>query len=747
MPVKATYNGFTLLGLKSTVISITSGVNPSYIEIDVDPADAEILLKQKLSSTSPGELRIDDGSGGTKTGIYKPLFVLHELPSEYKEVSRLLLADHRWIWPRLFVTINANIRRRIGNKRLTSPTEVEEIQQTVEEIGYAKWSKNGEKLYTAKDILREILKQIADYMQKNFSMTFSYSFETDDIDWDKYPVQDVEINDPANEAITRIFDIVPDIGITLNTDGDVFIYSKRNRAPEKEVIDATIDREIYGAGFIKRCSMARLRPKEVHVYFEREVELRIDAQEGDTTFSRGFRTMDNVAPIPDFQLTVTGQVLCNGTYVRFPVLLDAFGDFPGQFRKLTVRDVQICSVPFNDLWTFANMHGEMEPDVDWGGRISAIERNYRTLYRVDPALTDRIKQYRPYRLGNIDPTTGTRGGATVYSNYSRYASNRSKIKDYKSGNQEGNLCMNYIGYPASGKLADFGKPSAPAKLVIEDNDQGILRLDFQNDVNKMHIMTFPSCIELDGQNTPVGSLPTKPAACLDVTQRSSPLGFNMLFDVDVQAFPKLTTYDKKAVILTTIPAAPNNKFRFQKVVIKPDRVKKYLENMGDQLENCQGPIVEVYVGGNVTTAQVVWTDTDECVELIEKLYGFNNDGPPIDQEGADTLSQQLIAAGLLINAGKPGETSAPNDLPALQGVAEAYAAVVYASYADKDIGRAQIPMAPNLNIRGYLDEITHALDARGVITTTVNAPESAPKISANSLLDRNARRVINKLAF
>src|SRR5574343_1753878 len=675
--LRASFGGKSIVGSRTIQINLTQGTRPVMIDIDLLPADAKALR----DFTGPYTLEVECGS---KTSRFKDWYILHDIPAEYKEISRFIIADRRWLWDRKLIIRSYNMHRRVGGKSLPNPSQQPELRQVEAVVEYHPWSLNPKtsKPWTIREILTDITDEITEYEASFSGAGVKFAIELDPIDESRFPIENLELNDNAGDALARVLGIIPEAGVTVLADGTPVIFNRPSNY-ENDLAKAVSGREIYGTGLLQTCDLRLVRPKEIHVFFEREVEVRLDAMELGPTVTTARdpegRWMENVLPNPDWTLN-TSPPIPQGVWVEFGQALGAFGTVSGLRRPLELRDIQICMVPFIDFWSTVELNGNREPNRDWGSRISAIQRHYRRTWRINEKWKSKVRAIKPYRIGTINTTTGTRAPALCYSDYCRVGSQRSKLKNFDNGLDDGALFMNYsvsdgVEWKVTDKITDKFHP-APATVNVIDQDQGIIDINYLNDIYKVHDITLPSMIELDGSNTKPGVYP-KTAASANLTGRETSIGFNVLFEN--MKLPKLTTEYHAAVILTVSPAAPNDSKRLQKVVVKPEEIIPLLPAymIPDLVSNSKGPILEIYVGANVAQALVAWVEDDTCPSIIDALLNAK-----FSTDVSQTMENYIVNMGDANNARAPG----------IRGVSYVYAAAAWAMYANRVIGQTKIRM-------------------------------------------------------
>jgi hypothetical protein len=161
------------------------------------------------------------------------------------------------------------------------------------------------------------------------------------------------------------------------------------------------------------------------------------------------------------------------------------------------------------------------------------------------------------------------------------------------GGVEAQYARNYSCYTDGDTLGALNTP-APAVVSVVDEDQGIIRADFQIDVIRLSDMVLPGNIE-DA---------TIPTAEIDKAGRSfRPLTFDSVIrGSESDHIPRLKSEYAIAFILTAVPGAPNNNTQLQSVPISPEDVSDIVPNIGP----CSGPEWNIRIGSNIETARFAW---------------------------------------------------------------------------------------------------------------------------------------------
>lgn len=718
----ATLGGKALLGSSAVQWVYQEGTKPVIDTFDMVPSDA-----LQVATPAPVELRIVPLLGNPV--VVKNLSVLNVAPGDSPFISKVTVADRRWRWSLFHLVRRFNIRRHIGVKRIIANDQIAVNFDRAPQVAYWEWSKNPttKQPWTARDALEDVLKAIQDKEKKAGLTTFTYVIdERIGAKLRNLPFEEVVLDDSADQALDRLLHYFPETRLRIDRDGNVVIFSKASGG-EDEVIKAMLP-EIQERGHVDLVKNNLIRPKEIHVLFTREVELRFDFLEtsGTTVTDMGNeRLMENVAPIPDYQLTVSGRVLPQGTYEEMTALFNAWGNLPlvGGSVPLTHLLVQRAFVPQMDLWAAMGMAGDL-PDErgdlkNWTGRIAAIQNNYRRTFRLNRLWMDRILSMRAYRLSTIDPQSGQRGPATAHGDYSVMYTQRSIWRNSAQGKPL-DYCINHSAYPTgSGTIPplDSTSEASPAIVSIPDHDQGIIHVDYVIDPNRVYEMILPSQIV-------AGSMPTA-----NIAQRAR----NISFDAIIRNTnpPRLSPSFKLAIVISVIPASPNTEQQLHKIVVKPDEISDLLPNVQRAaLNDCQGPPMEIRIGANVEVARVQWLDSRKAD--IEKIFGL-----PVGVKGDPDLT------GLVINEGTNKTDLATG--ASLNAIARAKAAAIYGSLVDRYEGTMTGHMNGKVDANGWIDQVIHRLEPSGDTVTSIAMAETPPQFDLMSFLDSNARQAILRL--
>ncbi len=741
----ATLGGFNLILADEGVSwTLTEGVQPSVGTFMMDPRDA--LAIDAVAGPVTLEIRPVQG----EPVIVQHLWVDNIEPGPNPYLSKVEVSDRRRFWVRSHVERRYNMRRNVGVKRLLANDAQLDINfDRAASIAYWYWSLNpeGGNKWVAFTMIQDVLSQVAQIEQAHWGQTFKAVL--DDRVGQKItnlPIEELTIVAPGDAAVMQAIAMLPEAGVTVDYDGTVIIFSKA-AGDEIQIVSALMP-EIWDQGHTDLVSNKHIRPKEVHVLFTREVEVRYDFVENALASNAtvtddplgDLRRMENVLPIPDYQLTVNNRVLPQGSWITFDQAFNAWDDLPliGITRKLDHDIIQRAFIPQMDLWSALGLVGtlpDQEGDIrNWVGRISMCQLHYRQTFRLNTRWTDRSLSIRAYRLATIDPQSGQRGPSMAYGDYCILPSQRARYRNIALGKPM-YYAMNKTAYPgerdANGDLVTNGINAldstalpGPGVVSILDADQGIVRVDYAMDQTRSYEMVLPSQMKLD-------QMPTA-----NITQRTRPIAFNQV--MEGQKPPRLSPSFKMCLIVTQVPASPNTNQNLHRLVVKPGDVSDLLPTTAQAgLGEAQGPIMEIRIGAGVEVARIRWSDNAQDIVRIEKIFGLTKVGKSIGEQVS--FSEEL--APLCLNVGSTSGKAGGS----LNEIAKAQAASIYASFADRYEGSFTAAMNGGVHLSGWTSSIEHRYNADGATVTKVVFPRTIPAMSLFSFLSMSERAVILKL--
>lgn len=728
----ATLAGFPLLNSSSVRWTLREGAEPNVETYDVDPKTAEQL--KKIDAKQP--LQLIYTINGVRLAISN-LWLMDVQPGSTPFILRARVADRRWFWKYGHIIRRFNMRRRIGFRAVQRQDQLG-LLDIPERVWYAAYSLQSDEppavpsadAWDSVAMLHEVIDAALDeefnYTGKRPAIRIDAEFKR------TLPVENLVVDDASNAAVRRALSYVPEAGIYPDpVSNEIVVYSKVS-GKEKEV-RASILPEKATDSHIDLVTNERTRPAKVRVLFTYEAEVRFDYREVGLATTATIasesdqRVCDNVLPSPDPSLSVrqandpSTYTVAQGTWITVDQAIRAYRNESIPNAVPLDHDViQKAFMPFMDLWSALDLVGSLQPDIDWSSRIAALQAHYRTTFRLPRRWVDRYLSVRPVRVGTIDQASGQRAPAAVYSDYSILGSQRSLFLD-AAGDNDLTYAINVQAFQET--INDDSRP-ASAMVSIPDADQGIFHVAYSVDPYRMYEMVLPSLI--DEGRIPNGNV-KKNLLVAD--------GHNIAFNavIEGQDPPKLSANHRLAVILTLVPASPNDERQLHAIEIKPDQVRDLLpDGMREGLSDAKGPTWTIRIGPGVETARVRWIDSRATD--IESIFGIGEAAPNIDD--------------LIINRGDPADVPGQNGLTggSLVAIAKAAAARIYASLADRFEGSASGTMNPNVRLAGWMDTVTWELMPNGNFNTRISLPDKGPELDMLSLLDASTRAIILRQA-
>jgi hypothetical protein len=217
-----------------------------------------------------------------------------------------------------------------------------------------------------------------------------------------------------------------------------------------------------------------------------------------------------------------------------------------------------------------------------------------------------------------------------------------------------------------------------------------------------------------------------------------------------------------AIIFTMIPAAPNDLRQLHKVTVKPEDVKELLPDaVKEGLFDAKGPEMYVRVGPQLTTARYAWMDTAHHAQIARNNFGIDTpskrktsvDSQDDEKPDRDEVEYEFKDDSLINqhNAGRdefvmPGtEYASALRGPAVDEIALAYAAKIYASFADKLSGTVDGLINSNVQVAGYIGSVSHQVNPHGAAYTSLSLAEPIPELDILSILDDGTRNLVMRL--
>lgn len=640
--------------------------------------------------------------GPRQTLEVERIYLLEIQPGDDPFTARIRLADRRWLWPKRWVATSFNVRLTTGDKFLAGEGRIENklIQP---DIAYARYSLRGEGVpWKATEALQFVIGQ----------MQTPVIFESLPPDVE---LQDVIVDDSGPGAIDRVLAYFPGADLYIDAKGNAVVYD-RFSGTEREVLDRLPPRQRDGA-WVEIVDRRATRPARVVVLFTVEAEVRFEHEEpldGATAQVEDEPVLSQVAPLPDVSLTIDGQDLARGTWVELSKLWAAWGAFgfydkPISFAEMRKHALKYGWAQFEHAW---GNNPTKAPNPVMMARAGVSANAWRRFLKIDKFWRQRLASIRPYRVSIINVETGAYAPAAVYCDWIRRPSYRGFAHPADQNTNQGWAVR---GYPPSGLLPDGHV--APVRVNVVDEDAGIISLTPQLDpygLSQAMVLGYP----VDGK------MPSQDVSMANRTGEEVYARWDRV---------RLEPSWKAAVLLTVVPAAPNDIRRFYAVEVGP-------QDMTTDPGPCQGPTVYVRVFPGVLTARFWWAD-----DRAEAIKGaIKGEGQPVGgSAGIDAVLEEQDGELEIVTRG-----TWPSDLlvnaDQVRDVALATAARIYDTLRDRPLGGGTVDMRPGLMPTGTISGVRHSM-VGGEMVSSLGFPAVTQPADIWRYLNASTRKAIMRV--
>lgn len=728
---------------------IQAGTTP-YITTFTVTNDRWQVLKGKIGK--PLNLEIVDGRG-IKTTI-RDLYILHAVPGDGPKRTTFLVADKRWKWSYGLIARDYNIPRKSGDRTAKNRVPVEN-QVVIDLYDYKPYSLKEGKVWKAKEAVEDILELIDKETRSGGETEMKFVIESWPIQNEgndgSLTLQGVVLRDSPDAALARLLSYIPGAEVYVDIDGFTRVFDgtdiKRAEQHFKDLPPITWDGE--KPEFIDR---KKVRPKAINIHYQREVEVLLEYEDdlGSQTSADPVRDepyLENVIPTVDEETTVTeydpvtGQTVTKedvppGTWVTLRAWLTAMD---------AVKPVGAMDWTFDTIkafWMTGDLESMLGGSSDRGikdlasqanvaSRVQALRQHFRQTFRLNRRYMDRVRDIQAYRVAMIDPVTAARAPAAVWGQYCIIPSRKGRMakrREVEDGYAAQNIdALDGLGSGFKNNVIQFA--SGPAMVSMVDRDQGIFRVEYSVGPYGMRNSILPSFL-VDSTNQPTG--PTRDLA----QQDRAPMGYGMRVSGGSNGiFLKGSTEFK--VLLTLIPAAPNNKKQFHVETVKAEDIKEvFREEFG--IKDGEGPELDVFIPPGEVTARFAWVDDAQAKDTVGRLLGLNSDNPNeaglVDDPETKKVDESQMLGFQIANQGRE-----------IDQHKRAVAAELLARYADSVQGTVATTLPNNgLWLRGNMGGATiHVAGApSGKVNATHEFTGQQRPINAMAMLPDDVRQLV-----
>jgi hypothetical protein len=517
-------------------------------------------------------------------------------------------------------------------------------------------------------------------------------------------------------AIARALSNIPGASIYVNMDGQVVVFDATDVGSAKSLLAASGYASDVG-DYVRVVQQGRVRPREVWVYFAREVEMRFDFDEDAGAYaSNKYDTFcENVLPLPDpTTVMADGSTKTQGTWVTIREALAAWqkagqtGKHPYDLE--TVRKF-LLQGELAEIWG-ANSKGDVITDGSIIARAHAVEQHFRRTFRVNREYAQRIRSFCAHRVAILDTATGQRAPAMAWGQYCVIPTDKARVIVGRKDKTKQAAAYNVDTYPGrDNELAT--QAASPASVSVIDEQLGVLRIEYATGPYALQEAIIPSLVG-DSNGNPI--LPTRDLAKQDY----QPITFGSHVEATKPSKFLLSSF-KCAFVVTGQPAAPNNKRQFQLVKVSPKDVQTVAKGLG---HDARGPVQEVIVHpSDGVTARFGWKDTTKCRATVATLLGIG-DKP----QNAGIYSEAALPGFVYVN----GEDEIPAN-------AKAIAAEVWSQYLDAPEGSHVTHWNSDARLAGNASMVQHVIDPQGRATTRISFSEDRARLNRYAMLPESIR--------
>lgn len=679
--------GVPLVGFRLVGWAQTAGVQPYQRIFEVRDGDADaVLRKAKGGGAKGGPIDLVLGSNDDPE-TYKKLFVVSTQPGSRPGRKAILVSDRRIELQRKQIIRSYNLRRRTGETRLVGEGRIE-TRPLVFDVAYKPWTLKDGRPWTTKEILDDVLEALFDGDPPEILSNLRSS----------YQIQDFELHHRGDTALARVLSFFGDLTIRITPDGKPVVYDKRDKGELAMIKRA--GPPLTNTGYSALSDKSFWRPEKIVVLFERECELRFDAEPtsgGTSTTPRDGtsavepRVIENVISNPDREpLQVGSRRVGPTTWLTFPEWFGALptSNYPTPASAPEDLSDKVLRKHWAGTFTFLNhlygldQAGNRVPV--WLARIRAARRHWRQAYRISQEWMERIASVRAYRAAVLDEETGTRAPAAAYFDYLVKGSQHGIAKRRSEYHRMG---WRVVGYAERLEDAEL----APASVTVIDEDNGIIDIHLQKDpAGEAEEMIPGSC---DEQEMPSHDF------------RESHAAWGIV---------ELDAGHQVAVVLTCVQGSPNSEKRYHREEVTPQEAGKAL---GLDVGPCRGAELTLVVTAGLLTARFAWSD-DQAAEIEDAF-----------------ISGGAMPRELLTNREQ------------VEAMARATAARAYSAWIDRVEGSFAVSYQRKLHPAGSITSVETIIEPkRGTVLSFVTlAPELEP-LDWEAMIPDGIYRTIARIA-
>lgn len=694
--------------VNSTAIDLDEPHEWSLVAGAVAPVQSWLMAKEKaqelVANLGPGLQREVTLTLGDPLDpvVVKRVYVVGIGSADNPQQAYLLLADVRiYLGFQVFV-LDANVRRRLGDVRLIGSGLV--TSTLADDVGYSPWTINNGTAYKWNAFKNQALSILA--APRHGRPTISWVTDSHSLSIQEQVIQETVTDGDGTAGLARAIESMPGVSTYVDIDGVLHVFDATPGA-EKSFVES-LPKALRNHGNLHLVDLSGIRPSVWRILVNYALEVRYNYPKlttGDELSHLG--DLENVLQVTDRVLTIpagpwgAARVVGQGTWISIEEAFAAWGGKKvGPFDYPALTDTIVANHWFGDaLQRYCVGGGINSQDHTWIMRIQELMRCWRTYFRVNSKMWDRVRHWWSVRAAVWDPVTGTRAPSPAYCNF-----NLTPLDNFVSSQ------INIFGvnvttsYPVNSPDLAMGQPSG---FDVEIVDEELMILAVRRDLSK-----FPGHSKLAPSPTIDGPTVTgDPGLNEAVLQKLQPLATSR---TDSSGWNFST-------VLTCAPASPNDQRRLYEVVVHLSDAIAALGGM-QTTPKCHAPDQEMRT--HLVEARVAWQDDDTTSRAILTTFGQSEAGE--------------------IGPDDPVRTLTPINLDQeLEPMAKAMAAADLVSKLDHYEGSLAVPMHKKIVPLGSIDRVTHKVEKNRAVSV-IHAKGAGVKWDALDFLPASARAYVLK---
>lgn len=672
--------------------------------------------------------------------VFQEVYILHIVPSPAPNLVSFVIADRRWKWSYKLVARDYNVPKKTGDRTAFGVVPIEN-EVTVDQYQYRRSSLDSDgNRWTARTALEDVLELVEGSESWSIeSLPFEESGKGD------LSIQNLVIRDQGDGAVGRLLAMIPGADVYVTVEGKVVVFNAADLTASEEFRDS-LPPVTWDGEKTEMVDRKAIRPKQVIVHYQREVEVVFDHQDDwnntQTRPDRDAPYIENVIPTVDRETkiteydpetdTSTTKTVPAGTWVNIKEWLYA------------MQQIQPSSSPFE--WTFETIRaawlvgdldgvlGSRADDEERGNvsaRIQAFKQHFRQSFRINRRYMERVRDIEAVRVALLDPISGARAPAAVWGEATSVATvkgQRMIAREAVGDARSAGMYQRVDTYPPS-NTDTIQVPPGPARVIIVDHDLGIFRVEWIVSPYGTVESFIPSFLEnsTGGTANVVGDL---------ALQDDEPMGPGLIKEGGNNGI-YLARKMRMKVMLTIVPSAPNNTRQFHQVTVQASDIEsKYQAEY--RIQGGEGPDLNVFVPPNEAAARFGWQTDAEAEGTVSQLLGLTSDDP--NEAGIDGAD---LPGFVLVN----GQDDGNNELTSHS---QAFAAELLAAFADNVQGNVATVLSEtrggdtNFVLKGNMASasVVAAPYPSGKVAVVYEFPGQQRQISRMALLPASVRHLL-----